>query len=65
MAVSYLPPRRPVLRVGPVKCCPSCKTRLVGGPVVFYCEPCRRSVQAAEVPNEITFSAADRPRAAA
>ncbi|WP_433138985.1 hypothetical protein ACQPZ8_38070 [Actinomadura nitritigenes] len=43
--------RRP-LHAGPVKRCPSCRTPLDGGPVRFRCEPCGRSVMAADLDTE-------------
>ncbi|TDC72517.1 hypothetical protein, partial [Actinomadura sp. 7K507] len=44
-------PRRP-LHAGPVKRCPSCRTPLDGGPVHFRCDPCGRSVMAADLDHE-------------
>ncbi|WP_433328219.1 hypothetical protein [Spirillospora sp. CA-294931] len=41
------PAPRPLLRTGPVKRCPTCRTPLDGGPVHFRCEPCGRAVMAA------------------
>ncbi|MCP9951421.1 hypothetical protein [Actinomadura madurae] len=44
-------PRRP-LRASAVKRCPSCRNPLDGGPVHFRCEPCGRSVMAADLDTE-------------
>lgn len=44
-------PRRP-LRAGAVKRCPSCAAPLDGGPVQFRCDPCGRSVMAADLDHE-------------
>lgn len=44
-------PRRR-LRAGAVKRCPTCATPLDGGPVRFRCDPCGRSVMAADLDNE-------------
>lgn len=44
-------PRRR-LRAGAVKRCPTCRTPLDGGPVRFRCEPCGRSVMAADLDTE-------------
>jgi hypothetical protein len=45
-------PRRPASRVGPVKFCPTCHTVLDGGPIRYRCEPCGKSVMAADLDNE-------------
>lgn len=45
-------PRRAALRVGSVKLCSSCHTVLDGGPVRYRCEPCGKSVMAADLDNE-------------
>ena len=34
--------------------CPTCSARLDGGPVQFWCEPCRATVHAADLPREVT-----------
>ncbi|KAB2371127.1 hypothetical protein [Actinomadura montaniterrae] len=39
-------------RTGPGKRCPSCTAPLDGGPVRFRCEPCGRSVMAADLDTE-------------
>ncbi|KAB2390496.1 hypothetical protein [Actinomadura montaniterrae] len=39
-------------RIGAGKRCPSCGARLDGGPVRFRCEPCGRSVMAADLETE-------------
>ncbi|GAA0594803.1 hypothetical protein [Actinomadura livida] len=44
--------RRPAPRVRPVKLCPTCRTVLDGGPVQYRCEPCGKSVMAADLDNE-------------
>ncbi|MER5320867.1 hypothetical protein [Streptosporangium roseum] len=41
--------------------CPRCRTALDGGPVLFYCFPCRRGVYAADLATETTHA----PRSAA
>lgn len=38
----------------PSKPCPRCRAALDGGPVLFYCAPCRRAVYAADIPTETT-----------
>jgi hypothetical protein len=43
--------RRPA-RVGPVKHCPTCHTELDGGPILFDCSVCERTVRAADVDTE-------------
>lgn len=44
--------RRPRGRCGPVKSCPTCRTVLDGGPVLFHCPTCQKSVRAADVSTE-------------
>ncbi|KAB2380652.1 hypothetical protein [Actinomadura montaniterrae] len=39
-------------RIGAGKRCPSCTAPLDGGPVRFRCEPCGRSVMAADLDTE-------------
>ncbi|TDB79670.1 hypothetical protein E1264_35185 [Actinomadura sp. KC216] len=55
------------LRAGPVKRCPSCTAPLDGGPVRFRCEPCGRSVMAADLDTEYhpATPQATTPRSAA
>lgn len=36
----------------PGTCCPRCSTQLDGGPVQFYCAPCRCTVFAADLDHE-------------
>ncbi|HEX4812894.1 MAG TPA: hypothetical protein VFV66_09100 [Nonomuraea sp.] len=36
----------------PITCCPRCKAQLDGGPVQFYCTPCRRAVFAGDLDHE-------------
>jgi hypothetical protein len=45
-------PHRTPVRVGAAKRCPSCAAPLDGGPVRFRCEPCGRSVMAADLDTE-------------
>lgn len=52
VSVTVLSRRRPALPVGSVKLCPSCRTVLDGGPVRYRCEPCGKSVMAADLDNE-------------
>ncbi|MBO2456574.1 hypothetical protein [Actinomadura violacea] len=52
--------RRP-LHAGPVKRCPTCRTPLDGGPIRFRCEPCGRSVMAADLDTEYHPTAAPNP----
>lgn len=42
---------RPARRAS-VKGCPHCRTVLAGGPVLFYCATCKRSVYAADLATE-------------
>jgi hypothetical protein len=44
--------RRTAARVGPVKCCPTCRTELDEGPVVYRCRPCGKAVCAADIDTE-------------
>jgi hypothetical protein len=37
-----------------VRCCPSCAAVLDGGPVQFWCQPCRKTVHAADLTRETT-----------
>ncbi|WP_034516181.1 hypothetical protein [Actinomadura rifamycini] len=53
MSISYARPRPAVRRAAPAKHCPSCRTLLDGGPVLFRCPCCQRAVQAADVPSEV------------
>jgi hypothetical protein len=46
-----------LLRSRPVALCPTCTAPLDGGPVLYWCAPCRVSVQAADVPAERTVLA--------
>jgi hypothetical protein len=48
----HTPSARRSLHAGPVKRCPSCRTPLDGGPIRFRCEPCGRSVMAADLDTE-------------
>ena len=41
-----------LLRTRPVALCPSCGDPLDGGPVLYWCAPCRISVPAADIPAE-------------
>ncbi|SPT59249.1 hypothetical protein [Actinomadura madurae] len=50
-------PRRP-LRASAIKRCPSCAAPLDGGPVLFRCDPCGRSVTAADL--DIEYRPANR-----
>lgn len=45
-------PHRTPVRAGAAKVCPSCQSPLDGGPVRFRCEPCGRSVMAADLDTE-------------
>jgi hypothetical protein len=58
------PPLTPAvpLRTGPAAGCPSCGTALDGGPVTYWCAPCRRGVHAADI--DVTYRAPDRRAAA-
>ncbi|WP_338741946.1 hypothetical protein [Actinomadura luteofluorescens] len=49
---AVLPAPRRLLGAGALKCCPTCRTPLDGGPVRFRCEPCGRSVMAADLDTE-------------
>ncbi|MFA1551482.1 hypothetical protein [Actinomadura chokoriensis] len=44
--------RRPALQIRPAKLYPTCRTALDGGPVRYRCEPCGKSVMAADLDNE-------------
>ena len=39
-------------RLAPAKGCPRCRTALDGGPVLFHCATCNRSVYAADLTTE-------------
>ncbi|WP_019632671.1 hypothetical protein [Actinomadura atramentaria] len=65
MSVTYLRPRVPPGRVGPVKHCPTCRTVLDGGPVLFRCASCNRSVRAADLPCEVALPGPDESGLAA
>lgn len=47
-------PHRPITHTHSARYCPSCTAVLDGGPVQFWCEPCRRTVHAAALPHETT-----------
>ncbi|WP_433474177.1 hypothetical protein ACQPZP_36260 [Spirillospora sp. CA-142024] len=51
--------RRPALRVSAARLCPTCRTGLDGGPVRYRCEPCGKSVMAADLDNEFHASHAN------
>lgn len=56
-AVLPLRHRRAITRCGPVKSCPTCRTVLDGGPILFHCRCCEKSVRAADVPADFPATA--------